>query len=315
MGELLQGKIAVVTGAGGGIGRGIALAFAEEGAKVVVNDLGGSTRGEGASKQSADLVVDEIKAAGGEAVANYDSVATMEGGERIVKTALDSFGGLDILVTCAGILRDRMLFNMTEEEWDGVYNTHLKGTFACVKPAAIVMRQQRSGRIITLTSTSGLYGNTGQCNYSAAKSGIAGLVKVICKDMGRYGVTVNSIAPMAGTRMTLTDEYLQALEKRKASGVTREGFAGGAAPTDLSTLDPLDVAPLAVFLASDASANVNGQVLFIGGSKVSFVQPPRAVKTIFKPGLWTVDELIDAVPGTLMEGVTNPAPPAEPAKS
>ena len=315
MGDMLQGKVAVITGAGGGIGRGFALAFAEQGAKVVVNDLGGSTRGEGASTMAADVVVDEIKKAGGEAVANYDSVATMEGGENIVKTALDSFGRLDVLVTCAGILRDRMLFNMTEEEWDGVYNTHLKGTFACVKPAAIVMRQQRSGRIITLTSTSGLYGNTGQCNYSAAKSGIAGLVKVISKDLGRYGVTVNSIAPMAGTRMTLTDEYFQALEKRKASGVTREGFAGGAAPADLSTLDPLDVAPLAVYLASDAAADVNGQVLFIGGSKISYVQPPRAVKTIYKPTNWTVDELIQVVPETLMEGVSNPAPPAEPVKA
>ena len=310
MGDWLKDKVAVVTGSGRGIGRGIVHAFVEQGAKVVVNDLGGSFTGEGESKV-ADEVVKEIKDKGGEAVANYDSVATVAGGEAIIKTALDAFGTLDILVTCAGILRDRMLFNMTEEEWDGVINTHMKGTFACSKAAAIVFRQKRSGRIITFTSTSGLYGNTGQCNYAAAKSGIGGFTKVVSQDLGRYGVTVNSIAPMAGTRMTLTDEYFAAREKRESQGITREGFGFDA---KVEEMKPEDVAPLAVYLASDMAANINGQIIFIGGGVVSYVAPPRVVKTIFKSedeGRWSVDELIEMVPGTLTAGIENPSPPQE----
>ena len=306
MGDWLKDKVAVITGAGNGIGRAVAAVFAEEGAKIVVNDLGGSSKGEGASKQAADLVADEIKKRGGKAVANYDSVATMQGGERIIKTAIDAFGRIDILVTCAGILRDRMVFNMTEQEWDGVLNTHLKGTFACAKPASIVMRQQRSGRIITFTSTSGLYGNTGQANYSSAKGGIAGFTKAAALDLGRYGITVNAIAPMAGTRMTLTDEYFAAREKRAQLGVKREGFGFDPKVEDMQ---PDDVAPVVAYVASDAAAYINGQVIFIGGGVCSWVAPPRAVKTIYKESPWTVDELIEWVPNTLMVGVTNPAPP------
>ena len=308
MADWLKDKVAVVTGAGGGLGRSIVLAMAAEGARVVVNDLGGSSTGEGASKRAADIVVDEVKKAGGEAVANYDSVTTMEGGERIINTALEAFGKLDILVTCAGILRDRMVFNMSEDEWDSVIATHLKGTFACAKPAAIVMRQQRSGRIITFTSTSGLYGNAGQANYSAAKSGIAGFTKVAALDLGRYGVTVNAISPMAGTRMTLTEEVQAAKKLREERGVTREGFGSNATP-DMEELKPDDVAPVVVYLASDAASDINGQVIYSAGGVLALVQPPRPVKTIHGTRRWTVDELIEAVPGTLMVGVANPAPP------
>ena len=175
--------------------------MAQEGAKVVVVDPGSELDGSGGSVAIADSVVDEIRANGGEAVACYESVATMEGGEAIVQSAIDNFGKLDIVVTCAGILRDRMIFNMTEEEWDAVIQVHLKGTFSVVKYASILFRQQRSGRIITFSSTSGLIGNSGQANYGAAKDGIAGLTRVAARDLGRYGVTANSIAPSARTRM------------------------------------------------------------------------------------------------------------------
>ena len=215
----LKDKVAVVTGSGRGIGRGIALLMAEEGAKVVVNDLGGELDGTGGAQAPADKVVAEIKKRGGTAVANYDSVATMQGGEHIIQTAVDNFGKIDILVCVAGILRDRMIFNMTEEEWDDVISVHLKGTFTCVKYATILMRQQRSGRIVCFSSTSGLWGTSGQANYGAAKDGIAGLVRCVSQDMAKYGVTCNAISPHASTRMTQTDEVRQAREIRLARGM------------------------------------------------------------------------------------------------
>ncbi|MGH8009399.1 MAG: SDR family NAD(P)-dependent oxidoreductase, partial [Candidatus Binatia bacterium] len=198
---MLTNKVAVVTGAGGGIGRGVALLLAKEGAQVVVNDIGGSAAGEGRDTVPADKVVAEITAAGGTAIGNYDSVASLAGGEKIIGTALEKFGRIDIVVNNAGILRDRMIFNMSEEEWDAVINVHLKGTFACTRAAAPHMRQQKSGRVINITSTSGLIGNYGQANYAAAKMGIVGLTKATALDLGRYGVTANCIAPFAWTRM------------------------------------------------------------------------------------------------------------------
>ena len=202
MANRLDGKVAIVTGAGRGIGRGEALLLAAEGAAVVVNDLGGNTDGTGTDGGPADQVVAEITAAGGRAVANYDNVAEMQGGENLVKLALDTFGRLDILVNNAGILRDRMVFNMSEAEWDAVIAVHLKGHFTTIKAAGVIFRQQRSGRIINTGSSSGL-GNMGQANYSAAKEGIVGLTRTVARDLGRYGATCNAIRPTAGTRLTL----------------------------------------------------------------------------------------------------------------
>ena len=199
----LDGKVAAITGSGRGIGRGIALLMAKEGAKVVVNDLGASVAGEGVDKGPAQQVVDEIKKAGGQAAAHTDNIATMKGGESLVQTAVDSFGRLDILVNCAGILRDRMIFNMSEEEWDAVVNVHLKGHFCTIRPASALMRQQKSGRIINFSSGSAL-GAPGQPNYAAAKAGILGLTYSCANSLAKYGITCNAIMPGAATRMTDT---------------------------------------------------------------------------------------------------------------
>ena len=306
MADTLTGKVAIVTGAGRGIGRGVAMALAAEGAKVVVNDLGGAVDGTGASSSPADDVVAEIKAAGGEAVANYDSVATMEGGENIVKTALDSFTGrLDIVVTVAGILRDRMVFNMTEEEWDAVVDVHLKGTFTVCKYASIVFRQQRDGgRIITFASESGLFGNTGQANYAAAKSGIAGFTKVVAKELGRYGVTANSICPRASSRMTATVPDV--------ARQMRSGRQEDSSPAPQGPADPDDIAPFVCYLASDMASNVNGQTFLVYGGNIELLSLPRRVRTIFKNDQWSLDELKELVPQRVTHGLPNPSPPQPP---
>mgnify|MGYP001573902390 CR=1 FL=1 len=301
----LKDKVAVVTGAGRGIGRGIALLLAQEGAKVVVNDLGGRSDGTGSSAAPSDEVVQEIKKRGGVAVPSHDSVTSIEGGERIIKTALDNFGRLDILVNNAGILRDRMVFNMTEEEWDAVMKVHLYGHFHCIKFACILFRQQRSGRIINMSSEAGL-GSMGQANYSAAKEGIVGLTRTVARDMGRYGVTCNAIYPRARTRLTDSPELQQALERKAAAGV--------AAPMDpgqrtFERREPEDIAPFVAFLATDAAANINGYVFLVVGGKVSLLSVPQEIKTIYKRGPWTVDELVELVPQTLGQGLVNPSPP------
>jgi NAD(P)-dependent dehydrogenase (short-subunit alcohol dehydrogenase family) len=208
----LEGRVAIVTGAGRGIGRGEALLLAQQGARVIVNDFGGSTGGEGGDASPADDVVKEIKKMGGDAAANYGNVASAEDGEAMVKQALDAFGRLDILVNNAGILRDRMVFNMTEAEWDAVIAVHLKGHFTVTRPASMVFRQQRSGRIVNTSSESGL-GNMGQVNYSAAKEGIVGLTRTLALDLGKYGVTANAIRPRAATRLTLSPEMEAARQR------------------------------------------------------------------------------------------------------
>jgi len=306
MAKRLEGKVAVVTGAGRGIGRGEALALAAEGAKVVVNDLGGVGNGTGTSKTPAEEVVQEIKKLGGEAVANYDSVAAPEGGENIIKAAIDNFGRIDILVNNAGILRDRMIFNMSEEEWDLVMKVHLYGHFHCTKPACVYFRQQRSGRIINTSSTAGL-GNMGQANYSAAKEGIVGFTRTVARDMGKYGVTCNAIRPNAGTRLTLTPELKAAWEKAKAQGL--RPVTGSITLDEVEQMTPEMIAPLVVYLATDEAANINGYTFWVGGGRIGIYSEPEVRSSIIKDGIWTVSELIDIMPRTLARGLVNPASP------
>ena len=303
---MLAGRVAVVTGAGRGIGRGVALALGAAGAKVVVNDYGVNVDGTAPSTGPAFDVVKEIERTGGEAVASTDSVADWEGARRIIGTALERFGQLDALVTCAGILRDRMIFNMSEEEWDDVIAVHLKGTFNCLRHACTHMRDRRYGRIVTFSSGSGLFGNPGQANYGAAKSAIAGLTKVAARDLGKYGITVNAIAPVAGTRMTVNEEVRRARELRKKQGIQREDR--GVA--QIEELDPDDIAPMVVYLTSEYAKDVNGQFFLCFGTSVALVSQPRPVKTLYKAeGNWTLDELDRLVPATVAEGLVNPAPP------
>ncbi|MGH7896033.1 MAG: SDR family NAD(P)-dependent oxidoreductase [Candidatus Binatia bacterium] len=308
MGELLAGRVAVVTGAGRGIGRGVALGLAAAGAKVVVNDYGVTLDGTDPSSGPAFDVVKEIEAAGGDAVASADSVAVWDGARRIVDTAIERFGRLDVLVTCAGIIRDRMVFNMSEEEWDTVLAVHLKGTFNCVRHACTHMREQRYGRIVTFSSGAALFGNPGQANYGSAKGGISGLTKVAARDLGRYGVTVNAICPVAGTRMTVTDAYLRAREVRKQQGIVREDRG----TANIEQLDPNDIAPMVAYLASEQAGNVNGQFFLCYGGAIALLSQPRPVRTLFKStGVWTLDELERLAPASLLDGLANPAPAQE----
>jgi NAD(P)-dependent dehydrogenase (short-subunit alcohol dehydrogenase family) len=282
---MLKGKVAVVTGAARGVGREVAILMARHGAQVVVNDYGGSESGVGADRKPADEVVDEIRRAGGEAVASYDSVASMAGGQAIVRAATDAFGRVDIVVNNAGILRDRMIFNMTEEEWDAVIDTHLKGTFAVTRAAAPLMREQKWGRVINMTSTSGLIGNVGQANYAAAKLGIFGLTKATALDMARYNVTANCISPFAWTRMIGT--------------IPTETEAQKARVEKIKKLSPAHIAPVAAFLASDAAKDVTGQVFGVRGKEIMLFGHERPIMRVHHAEGWTVERLLEMFPGTL----------------
>ena len=308
MGQRLKGKVAVVTGAGRGIGRGMAMLMASEGAAVVVNDLGGNVDGSGTTTSAADDVVAEIVAKGGRAAANYDSVADFDAAGNIVQTAVKQFGRLDILVNNAGILRDRMIFNLSEDDWDAVIAVHLTGTFNCSRHASGVMREQRTGRIISMSSTSGLYGNSGQANYGAAKDGIAGFTRVISRDLGKYGITANAIAPAAATRMTQTvsDRTRQIRAERGTALPT------GSSTLTLANMDPDDVAPFATYLASNAARDINGQTFLVMGGVISLLNYPAPVRTITKIGRWTPEEIAALFPRTMGMDLVNPAPPQPP---
>ncbi len=273
MSGMMEGKVAVVTGAGGGIGREIALAMALEGAAVVVNDIGASLGGEGVSATPGQQTVQIIEQRGGRAVANTDSVAGWDSARRIVQCALDSFGRLDAVVNNAGILRDAIFHKMTEQEWLSVVGVHLNGTFYVSRAAAEPFRAQGSGAYVHMTSTSGLVGNTGQANYSAAKLGIAALSKSIALDMQRFGVRSNCIAPFAWSRMT--------------SSIPAETPEQKARVAKLEQMTPDKNAPLAVFLASDAARDVTGQVFAARHNEIFLMSQSRPVRSVHRAEGWT----------------------------
>jgi NAD(P)-dependent dehydrogenase (short-subunit alcohol dehydrogenase family) len=307
MGELLKGKVAVVTGAGKGLGRAEAIALAAQGAKVVVNDLGTATDGSGTSRGPADEVVNEIKKAGGEAVPSYASVAVVDGAESIIKTALDSFGRLDILVNNAGFNRDRMIYNTTDEEWETVLKTNLSGTFYCTRAACRVMKQQNYGRIISTSSHAGL-GNMGQANYSAAKEGIVGLTRTVARDMQRYGVTCNVIRPVAGTRGFVEMVKDKGL-KDAWSRMWGAELAEKRVQQMLELNQPEDVAGLVVYLASEKADNVNGCVFEVWHGHIGiYSDPPPIEQVLWKDGRWTVEELVETMPATLTKNKTHDLP-------
>ena len=277
MGRMLEGKVVVVTGAGRGIGRDFALAMAANGAKVVVNDVGASVAGEGKDAGPAQEVVDEILAAGGSAVANTDSVADWDAANRIIKTALNSYGRLDCVINNAGILRDRFFFNMSVEEWKAVIDVHLNGSFYVARAAAPYFRRENSGSYIHMTSTSGLVGNLGQANYAAAKLGIAGLSKSIALDMAKFKVRSNCIAPFAWSRMigsipVETDEQKARVEK-------------------LKQMETSKIAPLAVYLASDAAADVTGQIFGVRANEIFLFSQNRPLRSVQRTEGWTPETI------------------------
>jgi NAD(P)-dependent dehydrogenase (short-subunit alcohol dehydrogenase family) len=290
----LAGKVAIVTGAGRGIGRAHALGLADAGARVIVNDLGAALSGEGHDDTPAQQVVEEIKAAGGEAAANAENVADFDGAERMVKQAIDQFGRLDILVNNAGILRDRMIVNMTEQEWDSVIAVHLKGHFAPTRHAAAYWRElskagdEVKGRVINTSSPSGVFGNIGQSNYGAAKAGIAGFTIIVAQELHRYGVTVNCLAPNARTRMT---------EDTFDMGAPSEGF---------DPLDPSNMSPLVVALSADDAQNITGQVFHVWGGAINALQGWTAGELFATDEKWDADALL----GELLDRFPSGASPA-----
>ena len=285
----LDGRVAIITGAGRGIGREHALLFAAEGAKVVVNDLGGGLDGSSTESSPAEEVVAEIKAMGGEAIANHDNVADWAGGARLIESAIDAFGDLHVLVNNAGILRDRVLVNLSEDDWDSVINVHLKGHFIPTRHAAAYWREQaKAGKtvkasIINTSSTSGLLGNVGQSNYGAAKAGIAAFTVIIAEELSRYGVRANAIAPAARTRMTESTPGLSDYVVKPADAAVFDVW------------DPANISPLVATLAMQDCAST-GQVYFVQGGTVRLFQNWTMTETLEQDDRWTVAELAALLP-------------------
>jgi NAD(P)-dependent dehydrogenase (short-subunit alcohol dehydrogenase family) len=276
-------KVAIVTGAARGVGRGHAMFLASEGAKVVVNDLGSEWDGTGKDNRPAQQTVDEIVAAGGEATANYDDVSDWQGGQNLINQTVETYGGLDILINNAGILRDRTVFNMTEEEWDTVIKVHLKGHFVPTRFAAAYWRnkskstgQPANGRIIFTSSESGLYANGGQANYAAAKAGIASFGIVVSREMKKYGVTANTIAPRARTRLTEGSFGAFKIEEGK-----------------FDSWNPDNIAPVVAFLCSDDAAHITGQTFVVGGGDIELLEGWTIVSKLQKDSRWTMSELAE----------------------
>ena len=278
---VLNGKVGVVTGAGRGIGREICLSFAQEGAKVVVNDLGGDRDGSGEGR-IADEVVKEIQDLGGEAVANYDSVGTVEGGENLFKTTIDAFGEMDFLVNNAGILRDRTLYNMEESDWDAIMEVHLKGHYNCTRPFVRYIRDENrlNCRILNMSSVSGLYGNFGQTNYGATKAGIAGFSRSLALEVAKYKCTVNTISPGAATRLTI--DLIEA--------------AGREYDENDWTQGPEQIAPVVTWLCSEEANDITSQIIHSQGGILGIIQQPPVIKSFTSDNLWTIDQLNQLMP-------------------
>jgi NAD(P)-dependent dehydrogenase (short-subunit alcohol dehydrogenase family) len=276
MAGFLAGKAVAITGAGGGIGRAVALACAAEGAKVVVGDYGVGMAGEDPTSEVADAVVKEIEQAGGEAVAVADDVSTMAGGARIIQTAIDQWGRIDGVVAIAGILRERMLFNMSEDEWDAVIATHMKGHFTVFRNAAAIMRKQEGGGALVGFTSGAFAGSVAQANYSAAKGGIVSFVRSAAAGLHRYGVTANAIAPVARTRMSAN------------------------VPMELAEMgDPEDIAPMVVYLLSDQAKHITGQVYTVVGSKIAVWNQPVEVRAMWADGRWTPEDIAARIDGAI----------------
>jgi NAD(P)-dependent dehydrogenase (short-subunit alcohol dehydrogenase family) len=302
----LEGKAGVVTGAGRGIGRGIALLMAREGASVVINDPGAGRNGEVTTERPADEVVAEITAAGGKAIANYDSVADYTSAGLMVRQCAETFGKIDFVVNSAGVLRERMIWNMTEDDFDTVIGVHLKGTWNMSHHAIKLMRSERFGRIVNFSSDA-FKGSVGQCNYAAAKAGVIGLTRTIARECGRSGITANAMCPFAATRMTVNDAVIANWQRRLDAGLmTQAQFEARMAMPG-----PEFVAPMVAYLCTDAAEDVNGQIFHAEKSHYHTYYYGEVARSIYKyenNGEFTVDELIDLIPASLMEGIPNVAP-------
>ena len=306
MGNRLEGKVAVVSGGGRGIGKGIAKLLATEGASVIVNDKGTEVDGSGESRTPADSVVEEIQSSGGTASANYADVSSMDGGESLIQSAVDTYGGLDVLVNSAGSLRDRMIYQMTPNDFDSVMKNNAKSAFTTTKFAAILFRQQRSGRIVNMVADSGL-GDVGRSNYAAATEAIIGLTRTTAKDLGKYGITANAISALAETRL-----FAGSVEERRLSNVqspTRDERAGIGPSPEIQKWGgegysdhPDNVAPLAVYLCTYASPNINGYVLGVRGGSLYVYSNPEIEKIVNKWGNFTMEEMDSLFPKMMGTG-------------